>query len=316
MADRLKDKVAIVTGSGRGIGKGIATSLAAEGARVVINARSKSTSGNPDLPMVADEVVAEIRGNGGTAVATYDSVASREGADNVIKAAIDNFGRIDVLVNNAGNMRDRMVWNMTDDEWDEVIKTHLYGHFYCTRAAVNYMRDAIKEGKQQNGRIINGSSYGGIKGNAGQPNYSAAKAGIIGFTYSCALALWRYGITSNVIVPRALTQISDSIPDDKLRPLAASRGVVGADTLPIDELKKKFIGGSPEAIGPLVCWLASDETQNINGQVFLVMEGRVGTFSPMDEAKMAFKDSAFDVDEIWNIMPVLTAGLPNPAASS
>ena len=313
MGDRLKDKVAVVTGSGRGIGKGIAVCLAAEGAKVVINARSKSTAGNPSLPMVADEVVDEIKKSGGIAVANYDSVDNPDSASNIIKTAIDNFGNIDILVNNAGIIKDRMLWNMTDEEWDQVIKTHLYGHFYCTRAAVQYMRDAIKEGKQEYGRIINGSSYAGIKGNIGQPNYSAAKAGVIGFTYSGALAFWKSGITCNAIVPRALTQISDSIPDDKMRQLAASRGVEGSDTLPIDELKKKFIGGSPEAIGPLVCWLASADSAKVNGHTFLVMEGRISLFSYMEEQKMVFKDGAFDVDEVWNIMPTMTAGLPNIA---
>ena len=313
MADRLKDKVAVVTGSGRGIGRGIAMCLAAEGAKVVINARSKSTAGNPALPMVADEVVDEIKKSGGIAVANYDSVDNSDSANNIIKTAIDNFGRIDILVNNAGIIRDRMLWNMTDEEWDQVIKTHLYGHFYCTRAAVQYMRDAIKEGKQEYGRIINGSSYAGIKGNIGQPNYSAAKAGVIGFTYSGALAFWKSGITCNAIVPRALTQISDSIPDDKMRQLAASRGVEGSDTLPIDELKKKFIGGSPEAIGPMVCWLSSEDSAKVNGHIFLVMEGRISLFSYMDEQKMIFKDGAFDVDEVWNIMPTMTAGIPNIA---
>ena len=149
MTDKLKDKVVVVTGSGRGIGKGIATSLASEGARVVINARSKSSLGDPRLPMVADEVVDEIEKSGGAAVANYDSIGTPEGAQNVIKAAIDSFGKIDVLVNNAGIVRDRMVWNMTDEEWDEVMKTNLYGHFYCTRAAVSYMRESIKDGNKR-----------------------------------------------------------------------------------------------------------------------------------------------------------------------
>src|SRR4030042_499455 len=161
MSDRLKDKVIIVTGSGKGIGKSIAISLAAEGAKVVINARSKSSK--PGL-MVADEVVQEIRDRGGIAAANYDSVSDKDGAQNLIKTAVDKFGRLDVLVNNAGIIKDRMIWNMADEEWDEVIKTHLYGDFYCTRAAVNVMRDSIKAGKQKNGKIINSSSYAGIKG--------------------------------------------------------------------------------------------------------------------------------------------------------
>lgn len=310
MTGRLKDKVVIVTGSGKGIGKSIAVALAREGAKVVINARSKSAK--PGI-MVADEVAQEINDMGGVAVANYDSVADKSGAENIIKTAVDNFGKIDVLVNNAGIIRDRMIWNMTDEEWDEVIKTHLYGHFYCIRAAVNVMRESIKQGKQKHGKIINSSSYAGIKGNPGQPNYSAAKGGILGLTYSCALALWKSGITCNAIVPRAMTSMTDSIPDDQIRKLAAMRGVPGADTLPLDELKKRFIGGSPDAIGPLVCWLSSDESNEINGQVFLIMEGRLGVFRPMEEFRQVFKDGIITTDEIWKIMPTITAGLINPA---
>jgi NAD(P)-dependent dehydrogenase (short-subunit alcohol dehydrogenase family) len=310
MPDRLKDKVIVVTGSGKGIGRSIAISLASEGAKVVINARSKSST--PGL-MVADEVANEIKEKGGAAVANYNSVSDKEGADKLIQTAIDNFGRIDVLVNNAGIIRDKMIWNMTDDEWNDVIQTHLYGHFYCTRAATSIMREAIKAGTQKSGKIINGSSYAAIKGNAGQANYSAAKAGVIGFTYSCALALWRSNITCNAIIPRAMTGMTDSIPDDQLRKLAATRGIAGADTLPIDKLKKKFIGGSPDAIGPLVCWLSSEEANNVNGQVFLIMEGKTGVFRPMEEWRMAYKEGAFTNDELWDFMPNITGDLPNPA---
>ncbi len=308
--DRLHDKVIIVTGSGKGIGRSIALALAKEGAKVIINARSKSIK--PGL-MVADEVVEEIKAMGGIAAANYDSVSDRIGAERLVKTAVDNFGKLDVLVNNAGIIRDRMIWNMSDEEWDEVIKTHLYGHFYCIRAAVNVMREAIKQGKQKSAKIINGSSYAGIRGNAGQPNYSAAKAGVLGLTLSCALALWRSNITCNAIIPRAMTSMTDAIPDDQLRKLAATRGVEGADTLPLDELKKKFIGGSPDAVGPMVCWLSSEESNAVNGQVFLVMEGRIGVFRQFEEARQVFKDGIISTDEIWNIMPALVTGLTNPA---
>lgn len=316
MADKLKDKVAVVTGSGRGIGRGIALAMAAEGAKMVVNDLGGAGDGSGTSLAPADEVVAEIKKNGGMAAANYDSVSTHEGADNIIKTAIDSFGKIDILVNNAGILRDRMLWNMTDEEWDAVLQTHLYGHFYCTRAAVVQMRQAIKDGKQQGGRIINFSSHGGIKGNAGQPNYSAAKMGIVGLTYSSALALWRNGITCNAIAPRATTRLTDTIPDDRMRQLAKLRGVVGADTLSIAELKEKLLPGSPEAIAPLVCWVASEEAQNITGQVFAVQRGRVGVFSQMDETKLAFKDGMFGIDEVWQLMPLLTAGLPNPAAES
>jgi NAD(P)-dependent dehydrogenase (short-subunit alcohol dehydrogenase family) len=310
MSDRLKDKVIIVTGSGKGIGKSIAITLASEGAKVIINARSKSTK--PGL-MVADEVVQEIESKGGTAAANYDSVSDKEGAQRLINTAVEKFGKIDVLVNNAGIIKDRMIWNMSDEEWDDVIQTHLYGHFYCTRAAVNVMRESIKAGNQKNGKIINSSSYAGIKGNAAQANYSAAKGGVLGLTYSCALALWKSGISCNAIVPRAMTGMTDSIPDDQLRKLAATRGVAGADTLPLEEVKKKFIGGSPDAIGPMVCWLSSDDASEINGQVFLIMEGKLGIFKLMEESRMVFKNGMFSNNEIWDIMPTITAGLQNPA---
>ena len=313
MAKRLEDKVVVVTGSGRGIGKGIAMAMADEGARVVVNDLGGSLDGSGSSA-VADQVVAEIEARGGKAAANHDSVASPEGATNIIKAAVDSFGRIDVLVNNAGILRDRMLWNMTDEEWDAVLKTHLYGHFYCSRAAVVQMRSAISQGKQQGGRIVNFTSHAGIVGNAGQPNYGAAKMGVVGLTYSCAMALWRHGITCNAVAPRAVTRLTDTIPDDKLRQIADSRGVADAATLPIEDLKRIFLGGGPETVAPLVCWLASDESKHVNGHVFVASQERVGVFSFMEEAKLAFSETAFTVDDVFRVMPFITAGLPNRAS--
>ena len=312
--ERLKDKVAVVTGSGRGIGRGIALTLASEGAKIVVNDLGVAGDGTGISASPAEEVVNEIKKAGGEAVANFSSVADPDGAESIIKTAIDSFGRIDILVNNAGILRDRMVWNMSDEEWDGVIKTHLYGHFYCTRAATRWMRDAAKEGTLKNGRIINFSSHAGINGNPGQPNYGAAKMGVVGFTYSCAMALGRYGITSNAIAPRASTRLTDTIPEDRLRELAVRRGMATPEDAPklsIDELKKRFLGGGPAAIAPLVCWLASNESSHVNGQVFVMTEGKVGIFCPMVENKLAFKDGLFTVDELWDIMPIMTAGLPD-----
>ena len=306
--DRLSGKVAVVTGAGRGIGRALARAMALEGAKVVVNARASKTA--------AEELVDEIRRSGNEAVTSFASVSDVSDAESIIKTAIDSFGRIDILVNNAGIARDRMIWNMTDEEWDDVIKIHLYGHFYCTRAAVRWMRDAAKEGKLKNGRIINVTSYSGVRGNPGQPNYCAAKAGVVGFTYSCAMALGAYGITCNAIVPRALTDLSDNIPDDRLRELVVRRGVFTpeeAQTLSVDVLKRKFMGAGTETIPPAVCWLASDESSHVNGHVFAVMEGKVGIFSHMEETKTTFKDGMFTMDEIWRIMPIVTAGLPDLA---
>ncbi len=317
--ERLKDKVAVVTGAGRGIGRGIALAMASESAKVVVNDVGAAGDGTGASVSPAEEVVDEIKKAGGNAVASFASVADAEGAESIVKTAIDNFGRVDILVNNAGILRDRMIWNMTDEEWDGVIKTHLYGHFYCTRAAVRWMRDAAKEGRLKNGRIINISSHAGIKGNPGQANYGAAKMGVVGFTYSCAMALGRHYITCNAIAPRASTRLTDSIPEDRLRELAVRRGLVTPDEaqkLGADELKRKLLGGGPEAIAPLVCWLASDGSSHVNGQVFMMTEGKVGIFSPMDETKLAFKDGMFTIDELWHIMPIMTAGLPDLAEAA
>ena len=314
--NRLRDKVAVVTGAGRGIGKAIALAMASEGAKVVVNDLGTGGDGTGTSRGPAEEVVGEIKMLGGEAVANFASVAEATGAESIVRAAIENFGRIDILVNNAGVVRDRMIWNMTDEEWDLVIKTHLYGHFYCTRAAVRWMREAAKEGRLKNGRIINITSHAGIKGNPGQPNYSAAKMGVVGFTYSCAMALGRYGITCNAIAPRAITRLTDTIPEERLRELAVRRGVITPEEslkLRIEELKRKFLGGGPEAVAPLVCWLASDESSHVNGHVFMIMEGKVGIFSSMEETKLAFKDGMFTLDELCRIMPVMTAGLPDLA---
>ena len=310
--ERLKDKVAVVTGAGRGVGRGIAMAMASEGAKVVVNDLGGTGDGTGVSKTPAEEVVNEIKRAGSEAVVSFASVSEVEGAESIIKTAINSFGRIDVLVNNAGILRDRMIWNMTDEEWDGVIKTHLYGHFYCTRAAVRWMRDAAKEGKLENGRIINITSHAGIKGNAGQVNYSAAKMGVVGFTYSCAMALGRYGVTCNAIAPRAITRLTDTIPEDRLRELAVRRGIATPDEsqkLELEELKRKFLGGGPEAIAPLVCWLAGDEASHVNGHVFMMTEGRVAVFNHMEEVTNAFKEGIFTVDDLWNIMPVMTAGL-------
>lgn len=314
MGDRLKDKIAVVTGAGRGIGRGMALAFAGEGASVVVNDLGSGADGSGSSTKQADAVVAEIKEQGGVAVANYDSVATSEGGNGIIKTAIDSFGIIDILVNNAGILRDRMLWNMTDEEWDDVIKTHLYGHFYCTRAAVTQMRSAIKEGRQKRGTIINFSSDYGITGSMFNANYCAAKAGVIGFTYSCALALWKYGINCNAVLPGALTRLTAGTSVQTYRESARRSGRVDVDTLSDEEIEARLkSGGSPDAIAPVVCWLASDEAQHINGQLFSVTEGHIGTFSRIQEVNSAYRDGMFTMDETWRIMPRVTARLTNPA---
>ena len=201
MGNRLKDRVAVVTGAGRGIGRAEALALAAEGAKLVVNDLGVATDGSGSSQTPAEEVCQEIRKMGGEAYPNYDSVATQEGGENIIKTAIDKFGKIDILVNNAGILRDRMLFNMSEEEWDIIMKVHLYGTFHCTRPASVYMR------QQRWGRIINTSSISGL-GNVGQANYSAAKEGIVGFTRTAALDLGKYGITVNAIRPNAATRMT------------------------------------------------------------------------------------------------------------
>ena len=305
----LEGKVAVVTGSGRGIGREIVLLMASEGAKVVVNDLGGTGAGQGETSAVADEVVAEIKSKGGEAAANYASVATAEGAESIIQTAIDKFGKIDILVNNAGILRDRMIWNMSDEEWDSVIKVHLYGHFYCSRAAIRNMRDAIREGKQTNGRVINFASDSGIRGNAGQANYAAAKMGVVGFTLSVALACERMGITVNAVSPKAMTRLTDTIPDDRARQLAKQRGIAGWDSPDIADVKQRLIGGPPASIAPIIVWLASDEAQRVTGNVFSVFGGELGLFTKMERGTIAFHEGIYSVPEVGRAMEVL---VPKP----
>lgn len=307
MGEALKGKAAVVTGSGRGIGRVIALALAAEGAKVIVNDPGVALDGTGIDKAVADEVVEEIRRMGGEAVANYDSVGSMEGGESIIKTAVENFGRLDILVNCAGILRDRMIWNMTEEEWDAVINTHLKGHFSCTKAACLVMR------QQRSGRIINITSTSGLHGNAGQANYSCAKAGITGFTKSCALALGRYGITVNAVCPAAATRMTATIPPDRLRQLMAQRGVQFPEDTPMEELFKMMLG-DPEDVPPIVVYLASDEAANINGQIFGASGGRISLYAPWTEEKTITKEGRWSIEELRETVPkTLAEGLVNPA---
>lgn len=307
MGEALKGKVAVVTGSGRGIGRVIALALAAEGAKVIVNDPGVALDGTGADKAVADEVVEEIRTMGGEAVANYDSVGSMEGGERVIKTAVENFGRLDILVNCAGILRDRMIWNMTEEEWDAVINTHLKGHFACTKAACLVMR------QQRSGRIINISSTSGLHGNAGQANYSCAKAGVTGFTKSCALALGRYGITVNAVCPAAATRMTATIPPDRLRQLMAQRGVQFPGDTSMEELFKMMLG-DPEDVPPIIVYLASDEAADINGQIFGASGGRISLYAPWTEAKTITKEGRWSIEELRETVPkTLAEGLVNLA---
>jgi len=294
MGDRLKGKVAIVTGAGGGIGRGHALALASEGAKVVVNDLGGAVDGSGSSSSAASKVVEEIKAAGGEAAANFDSVTTVEGGENIIKTAVDAFGKLDILVNNAGILRDRMVFNMSPEEWDSVIKVHLYGHFNTTRPACVLFR------QQRSGRIINTSSTSGL-GNRGQSNYAAAKEGIVGFTRTVAIEMGRYGVTCNAIRPNAGTRMTMS--DDMKQ--AAERSGRG-------EIVKYMESMKPEDIAPLIVWLASDDSANVNGRTFFVQTGRIALFSEPVQEKVIEKQGGFTIDELFEKMPkTLAEGLVN-----
>ncbi len=296
MGNRLKGRVAIVTGSGRGIGRGEALALASEGAKIVVNDLGGAADGSGTSTSPANEVVEEIRGMGGEAVANYDSVISWESAERIVKSAVDTYGRLDILVNNAGFLRDRMVFNMTEDEWDSIMQVHLYGHFHMIRHACNIMR------RQRFGRIINTSSVAGLGKSIGQSNYAAAKEGIVGLTRMVARDVARLGITCNAIRPNAGTRLTLS---DELKAAWTRSGMEQA-IKHMEQLK-------PEDIGPLVAWLASDEAGNVNGRVFHVQTGKISLYSESIEEKTITTEGPWTVEDVFARIPSMTGHLTNPA---
>ncbi len=245
----LDGKVAVVTGAGHGVGRGHAVQLAAAGAKVVVNDLGGSTSGEGADENVAQTVVDVITERGGEAVADGNDVSDFDGAKRMIDTAIDNFGGLDVVINNAGILRDRMLTNMTEAEWDAVIAVHLKGTFAPSRHAAAYWRERAKGGESNDARIINTSSVSGIYGNPGQTNYGAAKAGIAAFTIIAAQELHRYGVTVNAVAPAALTRMTEN--------LGMGQGS--------EEEREQM---HPRWIAPIVTWLASDESAPVTGRVF------------------------------------------------
>jgi len=305
MGDRLKDRVAIVTGAGRGIGRGVAISMVAEGAKVVVNDLGGAADGSGGSQSPADEVVAEIKAAGGEAVANYDSVATVEGGENIIKTAIDDFGKLDILVNNAGILRDRMIFNMSPEEWDVVMKVHLYGHFNCTKPACVLFR------QQRSGRIINMSSTSGLIGNSGQANYGAAKAGVAGFTRVVARDMGRYGVTCNAIAPGASTRMTLSDEVLAAYKIRAEKGVSGGG----GQVRTSApVLRDPDDIAPIVVYLATDAAANINGQTFGSSGGTISLYQNPVPMKSIHKEGRWTLDELDGVMPgTLSAGLVNPS---
>jgi NAD(P)-dependent dehydrogenase (short-subunit alcohol dehydrogenase family) len=244
----LDGRVAIVTGAGRGIGRSVAHLLASEGAAVVVNDLGGAVDGSGSDAGPAQQEVDEISAAGGRAVASGADVSDHAAAEDLIKTAVSEFGRLDVLVNVAGILRDRMVFNMTEQEWDDVIRVHLKGTFNTTKFASAHWRSLRDESAQN--RIINFTSVSGLHGAPGQPNYAAAKMGIVGLTYSSAHSLARYGVTVNAVSPAAATRMTDSVPTDRRR----------ARTESADER-------SPDNVAPVVAYLASERSGWINGRI-------------------------------------------------
>jgi len=252
-------KVAIVTGAGRGIGRSHALLLASEGASVVVNDLGGSHDGQGNDSTPAQQVVDEITTKGGRAVANYDSVSSWSGAESMVQQAVDTFGGLDVLVNNAGILRDKMSFNMDEDEWDQVIDVHLKGHFAPSRFAASYWRARSKEtGGPVNAKIVNTASESGLYGNAGQANYAAAKAGIASMTIVMARELERIGVRVNAIAPVARTRLTETVAGGFMDPKVG-----------------EFDRFAPENVSAVVCWLASDLAAGVTGQVVKVMGGQV-----------------------------------------
>ena len=288
----LDGKVAIVTGSGRGLGRAHALALATAGAKVVVNDLGASLAGEGADASPAAEVVAEIEALGGEALADGENVADFAGAERLVRRAVDGFGRLDILVNNAGILRDRMLANMEEAEWDSVIAVHLKGHFATTRHAAAYWRDRAKSGEEVRGRVINTSSPSGVFGNVGQANYGAAKAGIAAFTVIVAQELGRYGVTVNCIAPNARTRMTES-----------------AFELPADA--EGFDPLDPANNSPIVVALCADEAQGITGQVFHVFGGAVNRLQPWSAGELIARDSGWEPGEL---LAELLARFPDGAA--
>ena len=288
----LDGKVAIVTGAGRGIGREHALALARAGASVVVNDLGGSLAGDGADATPAESVVAEVEELGIGAVADGENVAEFAGARRLVDHALDAFGRLDILVNNAGILRDRMLVNMDEAEWDAVIAVHLKGHFAPTRHAAAHWRDRAKAGEDVRGRVINTSSPSGVFGNVGQANYGAAKAGIAMLTIITAQELGRYGVTVNCIAPNARTRMTESAFD-------LPSGDAGFDPL------------APVNNTPIVVALCSDAAQGITGQVFHIFGGAVNMLTPWSPGELFARDDGWEATQL---LDELLARLPDGAA--
>ena len=277
---RLNDKIAVVTGAGRGIGKETALFLAKEGAKVVVNDLGGNTDGTGGT-QIADEVVEEIKAAGGEAVANYDSVSDFAGGQNIFQTALDTFGGMDILINNAGILRDKTLFNMEENDWDQVIAVHLKGHFNCTKPFASY----IRETNRMDCRIINMSSVSGLYGNFGQTNYGAAKAGIAGFTRSLSFEMAKYKCTVNTISPGAATRMTIDLIK------AAGRDV---DT---NDWKQ-----GPQQLAPVITWLCCDEASDVTNQIIHVQNGTVGIMQQPAVIESFLSDELWSLDQLDKVI--------------
>jgi NAD(P)-dependent dehydrogenase (short-subunit alcohol dehydrogenase family) len=312
MGNLLEGKVIAMTGAGRGIGRECALLAASEGARVVVNdpGVNPDGSGHDDGP--AAQVVEEIRKLGGEATANFADVSTMEGGESVIRTALDTWGRLDGLINLAAILRDRMVFNLTEEEWDDVIRVDLKGHFTTIKPAAVLMR------QQRYGRIVNYSSVSGLQGNSGQANYGAAKAGVAGLTRVAARDLGRYGVTVNCIAPGASTRLTATVPQ-AARDLRAQRGIAAAGGPPQAAANRAAEEAAamrgPDMVAPMTIYLLLDEAWNINGRIFQVAGGHVGLLADLyPPFRNIYKHGKWTLDELRMLVPTqLMAGIQNPA---
>ena len=305
MGNRLEGRVAIVTGAGRGIGAATAKLLAEEGASVVVNDLGGAVDGTGEAAAPADQTVQDIRDAGGTAIACYDSVAEFDSAAKIVQTAIDNYGRLDIMCHPAGILRDRMVFNMTEQEWDGVLQVHLYGAFNMIKHSIPHMI------KQNYGRIVLFSSGSGL-GSSGQTNYSMAKEGMVGMARSLAAELEPYGITVNAVYPGGATRMTESIPESTTQMRAGTRPQpVSSQGAPIEGPPE---ARAPENNAPKVVYLCSEAGGDITGQVIGTSGWVVSLYSPRHVIKSIHKNGRWTLDELDELLPIsIGMGLTNPS---
>jgi NAD(P)-dependent dehydrogenase (short-subunit alcohol dehydrogenase family) len=288
-------RVAVVTGAGRGIGRGHALELARQGARVIVNDLGAEVDGTGATISTAQQVVDEITASGGQAVANGDDVSTPTGAERLIGSALDTFGSIDAVINNAGILRDRMLINLAEDDWDAVLAVHLRSTFLTTRTAARVWRDRAKAGHTNDARVINTSSVSGLFGNVGQSNYGAAKAGIAAFTIIASMELGRYGVTVNALSPSARTRMIT--PRGQEIMTAAEDG---------------FDAYDPGNVAPLAAWLASPLSASVTGRVFNVHGGRISVLEGWHEGPTVDRGARWDPAELTDVVPDLVRrAVPN-----